>query len=81
MLVGVFTATVAFGRTQRQGAMMGTMFAVLSLAAFVRIGAVAGGVAVLPAMRELLVWIPLALWLIAALVLAGMLSAARRRAL
>jgi MFS family permease len=81
MLVGVFTAAVAFGRTQRQGAMMGTMFAVLSFAAFVRIGAVAGGVAVLPAMRELLPWIPLVLWLIAALVLVGLLGAARRRAL
>jgi hypothetical protein len=77
----VFTATVAFGRTQRQGAMMGTMFAVLSFAAFVRIGAVAGGVAAQPAWKELLPWLPLPLWLIAAVMLGGLLGAARRRTL
>jgi MFS family permease len=81
MLVGVFTAAVAFGRTQRQGAVMGTMFAVLSFGGFVRIGAVASNVAVLPAMREVLPWLPLALWLIAALMLAALLGTARRRAL
>jgi MFS family permease len=81
MLVGVFTAAVAFGRTQRQGAMMGTMFAVLSFAAFVRIGAVASGVAVQQAMKELMPWLPLVFWLLAAAMLAGMLGVARRRAL
>jgi MFS family permease len=81
MLVGVFTAAVAFGRTQRQGAVMGTMFAVLSFAAFVRIGAVAGGVAAQPAMKELMPWLPLALWVLAAAMLGGLLGAARRRAL
>jgi MFS family permease len=79
--VGMYSAAVAFGRTRRQGAVLGAMFAVLALAAFVRIGAYASDLAVEPAVKDLLPWIPLAGWLLAALVLAGLLGTARRRAL
>jgi MFS family permease len=79
--VGVYSAAIAFGRTRRQGALLGAMFAVLAFAAFARIGALASGAVAAPAVKALLPWIPLGGWLLAALVLAGLVRRARRRAL
>lgn len=70
-----FSAAIAFGRTRREGALLGGLFAALALAAFLRIGASASGAAATPAMKALLPWLPQAAWLLAAL-----LRAARRRA-
>jgi len=68
--VAVYSAAIAFGRTGREGRFLGTLFAVLAIAAFVRIGTVASGLALEPAFRELLPWLPQTAWLLAALLLA-----------
>ncbi len=80
MSVGIYSATIAFGRAKREGALLGAMFAVLALAAFVRIGVVAGNLNGLPEMKALLPWLPHIGWLAAGLLLAAALGAARRRA-
>jgi hypothetical protein len=67
--VAAFSAAVSFGRTRREGAVLGTLFAVLALAAFVRIGAAASGLVGNEAFRALLPWIAPTGWLIAGLVL------------
>jgi hypothetical protein len=68
--VAAYSATIAFGRTGREGRFLGTLFAMLALAAFVRIGLVASGIALDPAFRTLLPWLPQTAWLLAALLLA-----------
>lgn len=69
--VAAYAMAVGFGRTGREGRFLGTLFAVLALAAFARIGAVATGLAADPAFRSVLPWLPAVLWaLAAALVLA-----------
>ncbi|MGQ0654251.1 MAG: hypothetical protein ACT4P4_18630 [Betaproteobacteria bacterium] len=69
--VAAYTAATGFGRTGREGRFLGTLFAVLALAAFARIGAVASGLAADPAFRNVLPWLPALTWaLAAALVLA-----------
>ena len=75
--VAVYSAAIAFGRTGREGRFLGTLFAVLAIAAFVRIGAVASGVAREPALSALLPWLPQTAWLLAALLLAFGLRPAR----
>jgi len=80
MNVAIYTATIAFGRTQREGALLGGMFAVLALAAFLRIGAVATNAVAEPAVKGLLPWLPHVGWLAAALLLAALLRSARLRA-
>ena len=68
--VAAYSAAIAFGRTGREGRFLGTLFAMLALAAFVRIGLVASGLALDPALRTLLPWLPQTAWLLAALLLA-----------
>jgi MFS family permease len=68
--VAVYSAAIAFGRTGREGRFLGTLFAVLAIATFVRIGAVASGLAREPALSALLPWLPQTAWLLAALLLA-----------
>jgi MFS family permease len=75
--VAAYSAAIAFGRTGREGRFLGTLFAMLALAAFVRIGAVAGGLLGDPALRTLLPWLPQSAWLLAALLLACVLRPAR----
>jgi MFS family permease len=75
--VAVYSAAIAFGRTGREGRFLGTLFAVLAIAAFVRIGAVASGLALEPEVRTLLPWLPQTAWLLAALLLALGLRSAR----
>jgi MFS family permease len=68
--VAAYSAAIAFGRTGREGRFLGTLFAMLAIAAFVRIGAVASGAIGDPALRALLHWLPQSAWLLAALLLA-----------
>ena len=67
--VAAYTAAVGYGRTGREGRFLGTLFAVLALAAFVRIGAYASDLVTAPQVKALLPWIPQAAWLAAALIL------------
>jgi len=76
-IVAAYTAAVALGRSGREGRFLGTLFAVLALAVAVRIAAVTGGLAQLPAISALLPWLPEAAWLLAALLLLG--ARTRRR--
>jgi len=68
--VAAYSAAIAFGRTGREGRFLGTLFAMLAIAAFVRIGAVASVAIGEPALRALLPWLPQSAWLLAALLLA-----------
>jgi hypothetical protein len=69
--VGAYSAAVAFGRTGREGRFLGTLFAVLAVAAFARIAAYAADLVVEPAIKASLPWLPVAAWLLAALLLAA----------
>ena len=62
-------------------AMLGSLFAVLSLAAFARIAATVAGVPALPEAKALLPWLPNLAWLGAAIMLTLVVGTARRRAL
>jgi MFS family permease len=75
--VAAYSAAIAFGRTGREGRFLGTLFAMLAIAAFVRIGAAASGFTLDPSVRELLPWLPQSAWLLAALLLACGLRPAR----
>jgi len=80
MSMATFSAAIAFGRSRREGALLGSMFAVLAVAAFLRIGAFASGLSADPVIKALLPWVPHMGWLVAALVLAALLRGARQRA-
>jgi hypothetical protein len=64
--VGAYTGAVSFGRRGREGALLGTLFAVFALATLARIGAVATGLAATPDFKALAPWIPLVCWALAA---------------
>jgi len=64
--VGAYTAAVGFGRRGREGALLGTLFAVLAAATFARIAAMASGWVLVPAFKAALPWIPLVCWALAA---------------
>ncbi len=76
--VAMYTAAIGFGRTGREGRMLGTLFAVLALAAFVRIAAYASDLVVLPQLKALLPWIPEAAWLASAVLFFLAVRASRR---
>lgn len=67
--VAAYTAAVGFGRIGREGRFLGTLFAVLALAAFARIAAYASDLIVEPEIRAWLPWVPPAAWVSAALLL------------
>ena len=71
--VGAYTCAVSFGRRGREGALLGTLFAVFAVATFLRIGAGATGLAASADFKALAPWIPLVFWAAAAglAVLAG----------
>jgi hypothetical protein len=75
--VAAYSAAIAFGRSGREGRFLGTLFAMLAVAAFVRIAAAASGFTLDPAVRALLPWLPQSAWLLAALLLAFALRPAR----
>src|SRR5204863_7475618 len=68
--VAAYSAAVWFGRTGREGRFLGTLFAVLAIAAFARIAAYASDLVVEPQVRIWLPWLPEAAWALAALLLA-----------
>ena len=64
--VGAYAAAVSFGRRGREGALLGTLFAVFAVATLARIGAGATGLAASPDFKLLAPWIPLICWALAA---------------
>lgn len=74
-----YSAAISFGRTGREGRYLGTLFAVLALAAFVRIAAYASDLVVEPSIKALLPWIPETAWLFAAILLLAVRPSATRR--
>lgn len=67
--VAAYTAALGFGRTGREGRYLGTLFAILAIAAFARIAAYASDLVTDALVKALLPWIPQAAWLAAALIL------------
>ncbi len=78
--VAAYSAAIAFGRTRRQGAFLGSLFALLALAALVRIGAYASDIVLLPEFKALAPWLPPAAWLLAALALVAAIAGTGSRA-
>jgi MFS family permease len=64
--VGAYTSAVAFGRRGREGALLGSLFAVFAVATFARIGAGATGLAASADFKALAPWLPLVCWAAAA---------------
>lgn len=81
MSVAMFSAVIAFGRAGREGTMLGSLFAVIALAAFVRICAYATDMVIAPGIEAMLPWLPPLMWLIGGLFLVGLIGAARRQAI
>ncbi|MFM9970525.1 MAG: MFS transporter [Burkholderiales bacterium] len=77
--VAAFTAAISFGRTNREGAFLGGLFATLAIAAFLRIGAYTGNIESSPVIGKFLAWGPTWGWLLAALLLLFALRGTRRR--
>jgi MFS family permease len=67
--VAAFTATLGFGRTGREGKMLGTLFAVLATAAFIRMGVYASDLVVAPTFKTALPWVPEIAWALSAALL------------
>ena len=78
--VAAFSAAIGFGRSSREGAFLGTLFATLAIAAFIRIGAYTGNIETYPAIGKLLAWGPVWGWLLGALLIAAAWAMSRRRA-
>ena len=76
--VASYSAAIAYGRKSREGALLGLLYSMLALAAFIRIAAYASDMAQHPAFDEVLPWLPLAGWMLGALLLWGVLAAAGR---
>lgn len=82
VLCSAFSAALAFGHTGREGRCSGALSSVLALAALLRMGALAGGLAAGPldaGTRALLLWAPMLLWGVAGLLLLGLLWRRRER--
>ena len=67
--VAAYTAALRFGRTGREGRFLGTLFAVLALAALCRIAVNPSGLAAVAEFKALLPWLPATAWLAAGLLL------------
>jgi MFS family permease len=74
--VAAYTAAIGFGRTGREGRLLGTLFAVLALAALARVAAYASDLVLEPQVKAALPWAPQTAWLLSAALL---LLAVRRR--
>ena len=64
--VGAYTSAVTFGRRGREGALLGSLFAVFAVATFARIAAGATGLAASADFKALAPWLPLVCWAAAA---------------
>lgn len=76
--VAAYSAVISFGRGGREGRFLGGLFAVLALAAFVRIAAYASDVLVEPQVTALLPSLPETAWLLAAVLLLLAVRSSRR---
>jgi hypothetical protein len=63
------SAAIALGRSGSEGRTTGAFFSLLAVAAFVRIALVAAELNKTPASAGLLIWVPIATWALAAVVL------------
>lgn len=80
VLMSALAAAVAVGRTGREGAATGGLFSLLALATFARMAIVAAQLNKEPGFSALLVWLPVALWGVAGLVLLVLALPARSSA-
>jgi MFS family permease len=69
VLMSAVAACIALGHTGREGAMTGSLFSLLALATFARMGLVAAQFNKDPQFAAMLAWAPSAAWLLAAVVL------------
>ena len=76
VLVAAFTLAFAIGKDGREGTMAGLLFSALAVATLTRIAVVAGGLPANAALKPLLLWAPVACWILAGIAL---LYAARAR--
>jgi len=78
MMAG-FSAALAFGRTGREGTVLGLLFGVLAVATFSRMGAIAAQLNKMPEYAALLAWGPVVLWLVGAVAFIGLAVTRRVR--
>lgn len=69
MIVAAFCAATGFGRVQREGALLGALFAMLAVATLLRILAVATGTSQTALFRDIVLWLPALCWGASALTL------------
>jgi hypothetical protein len=74
VLMSATAAALGIGHTGREGTLLGGLFALLAVAAFARMGVVAGGLPDQAGLAGLVTWAPVAAWLVAA----GLLAVAAR---
>jgi MFS family permease len=75
--VAAFTLTTALGRAQREGAMLGTLFAMFALATLGRILLVAAGISASAEFKAWAGWVPAIGWAMAALAVGAAVYAMR----
>jgi MFS family permease len=80
MLMAAFSAALEYGRTGREGLVLGLLFAALAAAALGRIAAVALEVNRIPGMAPAFEWTPFVLWLAAGLLFVALARGKRERA-
>lgn len=80
LLMGAITAALALGHSGSEGRINGSLFALLALAAFARMGMVAAQLPGDPDIAPLLPWVPVAAWAAAGLLLAAVWAGARATA-
>ncbi len=78
VLMSACAAALGLGRTGREGALTGGVFAMLAVAAFARIAMVMAEVGRVPEYQGLLAWVPAGAWLAAGGVLIVLAARARR---
>ena len=79
--VAAFSAVIQFGRRDREGAFLGCLFAVMSSAALLRIGAYLGDIETTPEIGKALAWGPSWGWLVATLLLLAIVARVPRKAM
>ncbi|MBI2724820.1 MAG: MFS transporter [Polaromonas sp.] len=72
LMMSAFTSALVIGRTGREGLVTGSMFSLLALAAFARIGIVAAQLNKDASLVPLIAWLPTVAWVVAGLVLLAM---------
>ena len=78
VLMSAITAAIALGHTGREGKLTGGLFALLAVAAFLRIGVLATHLNENPAMAALLTWTPVIAWSAGGIILLCLVGARRK---